>query len=200
MNPEAATGIVLAGGRARRFGSDKLREDLDGSPLLHHAIERIGDVCASVVVVVAPGALPPPMPDGITVRVVRDEIGGEGPLRGAAAGLASAATEWAVLAGGDMPDLQPAVLTALLRFASDRGASAAALGDGGRFRPLPCVVRTAPAAETAERLLRHGERSLRSFLSSLSVAVLEEASWRRLDPEGRTLRDVDQPSDLDDRG
>jgi molybdopterin-guanine dinucleotide biosynthesis protein A len=192
------TGVVLAGGASRRFGGDKLAAELSGVPLLHRAVDRIARVCGSVIVVIAPQAHEPSVPDGIAVRFVHDEVGKEGPLRGAAAGLAATDSEWAILAGGDMPDLQPSVLTALLRFGSDREAAAAALGEGTGFRPLPCALLTEPARERAEELLSQGERSLRSLLSSLSAAVLEEETWLRLDPGRRTLHDVDEPSDLGD--
>jgi molybdopterin-guanine dinucleotide biosynthesis protein A len=74
---------------------------------------------------------------------------------------------------------------------------AVALEDGGRFRPLPVVVRTRPARVTARSLLERGERSLRAWLEALGVRTIDEATWTRLDPGRRTLRDVDAPSDLD---
>ena len=39
---EGATGIVLAGGRSTRFGSDKLAAIHRGIPLLHHAVPASG--------------------------------------------------------------------------------------------------------------------------------------------------------------
>ncbi len=45
------SGIVLAGGRSRRFGADKLTTDVGGRPLLHHAITAL----AAVSRVSAPG-------------------------------------------------------------------------------------------------------------------------------------------------
>ena len=37
--PSSITGIVLAGGRSSRFGSDKMAVDYRGRPLLFHAID-----------------------------------------------------------------------------------------------------------------------------------------------------------------
>jgi molybdenum cofactor guanylyltransferase len=194
-----ATGLVLAGGGAQRFGRDKLVEDLGGSPLLHHAVGRLARVCASVVVVIAPDVPEPALPDGVAVRLVRDEIGDEGPLRGTAAGLSAAETDWAVLAGGDMPDLQPPVLEEMLRIAREAETSVA-LSDDGRARPLPIVLLRRPALEATERLLLAGRRSLRDLLEAAPLTVVAEEAWTALDPERRTLRDVDEPSDLKDGG
>lgn len=52
MNEKTRSGLlgaVLAGGRARRFGSDKALALLDGRPLLTHAAEAIGRYADNIV-------------------------------------------------------------------------------------------------------------------------------------------------------
>jgi molybdopterin-guanine dinucleotide biosynthesis protein A len=166
-------------------------------PLLHHAVIRLAEVCGDVVVVIPPEAPEPSMPVGAPVRFARDAVEGEGPLAGVHAGLLAVRTDHALLAGGDMPDLQTTVLIELLRVAADAPADAVALQDGDRIRPLPCVVRVAPADLAAHALLHDGRRRLRDLLESLRTAVVDEPTWSALDPERRTLFDVDDPSDLD---
>jgi molybdopterin-guanine dinucleotide biosynthesis protein A len=188
---------VLAGGRSTRFGSDKLVATLDGIPLLHHPVLRLAEVCREVLVVVAPGSEDPALPLAVPVRVVRDATEGEGPLAGVLAGLTETVTDWALVAGGDMPDLRTAVLLEMLRVAGESGVDAVALQDGDRLRPLPLVLRSAPAREAAHALLHSGERRLRALPEALRTAVIDEATWVGLDPERATLRDVDEPDDLD---
>jgi molybdopterin-guanine dinucleotide biosynthesis protein A len=188
---------VLAGGRSTRFGGDKLAAIYRGIPLLHHSVLRLGEVCAEVVVVVAPDAPEPKMPVGVNARFVRDAREGEGPLAALLGGLDSASTELAIVAGGDMPDLSTAVLLQMLRVAGEAPVDAVALQDGERFRPLPSLVRVVPARDTAHALLHADERSLRSLLQALRTAVIEEPTWQALDPNRGTLRDVDEPADLD---
>lgn len=91
--------IVLAGGASSRFGSDKLAATLGGRPLLHHALEAVGSVVDRIVVVIAPEAPIPSVPDGLASRVViaRDVAAHGGPLAGLAAGLAT------LLATADTP-------------------------------------------------------------------------------------------------
>jgi molybdopterin-guanine dinucleotide biosynthesis protein A len=150
-----------------------------------------------VIVVLAPDASEPSMPAGASVAFAWDAIEDEGPLRGLSAGLEVANAEWVVLAGGDMPDLQPPVLREMLRAGLETGAVAVSLSDGGRERPLPCVLRSAPAAEAASVLLEAGRRSLRELLAAVTAVVIDEPTWTALDPERRTLVDVDEPTDLD---
>ena len=188
---------MLAGGRSTRFGSDKLAVLVEGIPLLHHPILRLAEVCREVVVVLAPGAEEPPMPLAVPVRLVRDTIEGEGPLAGVLAGLADVVTDWALVAGGDMPDLRTSVLLEMLRVAGEAQVDAVALQDGARLRPLPLVLRAAPAREAAHTLLHAGERRLRALPEALRMAVIDELTWHALDPQRASLRDVDEPGDLD---
>jgi molybdopterin-guanine dinucleotide biosynthesis protein A len=190
-------GIVLAGGRSRRFGRDKLAEGYRGRPLLQHAVSRLLEVCDRVVVVLALDAEEPSMPAGMPVAFTRDAIPGEGPLRGLAAGLAAIDAGWVVLVGGDMPDLQPAVLGEMVRAARETDAVAVTLSDGGTERPLPSVLRTAPAAEAVGGLLQAGHRRLRDLLAAVPTVVMDEPTWTALDPGRRTLVDIDEPEDLE---
>jgi hypothetical protein len=84
----------------------------------------------------------------------------------------------------------------MLRVAGEAPVDAVALQDGDRFRPLPNVVRVAPARDAAHALLHAGERSLRSLLEALRTAVIDEATWTALDPRRGTLHDVDMPGDV----
>jgi molybdopterin-guanine dinucleotide biosynthesis protein A len=189
--------VVLAGGRSSRFGSDKLATTVRGRPMLHHAVDALAVVCADVVVVLAPTGTPD-LPPG--VRTVRDRDAYEGPLAATTTGLAAVRTEWALVAGGDMPDLVPAVLGEMLRVADEAPVDAVALADGDRFRPMPSVLRVSAARTNAHALLASGERRLRALHDSLRTALIDEATWTGLDPERATLRDVDVPADLPDPG
>jgi molybdopterin-guanine dinucleotide biosynthesis protein A len=149
-----------------------------------------------VIVVLAPGASEPEIPLGAIVRFARDAVQGQGPLAGASAGLAASRPGLAVLAGGDMPELSTAVMLEMLRVAREAGAEGVALRDGDRFRPLPSIVRVDRASELAHGLLHAGHRRLRDLLDAMRIAVIEEDTWLALDPERRTLFDVDEPGDL----
>jgi molybdopterin-guanine dinucleotide biosynthesis protein A len=202
MSGHGVSGIVLAGGRSSRFGSDKLVADIDGRRLLDLAIERLAAVSDEVLVVVSPGderILPSAT---ATVRRVADPELHGGPLVGLLAGLEVADQPIVVLAGGDMPSLSPAVLGAMIRtlVASEPGTDAIILASRGDRPPLPAVLRTGAATDIARRLVGDGERRLRSLFERLPTRALDEAEWRPLDPDGATLRDIDRPADIDRSG
>ena len=189
----AASGIVLAGGRSARFGRDKLVEQVDGRPLLHHAVEAVAAVATDVLVVAAPD-VDPSVPAG--TRVIHDETPYEGPLAGCLAGLTAAREPLALVVGGDMPTLEPQVLGLLVRALEASSADVAVLEYRGRRQQLPFAVRTGSGTAIAGRLLAQGERRLSALGERLALRPLSEEEWRPLDPEAWTLRDVDEPGDL----
>jgi len=191
--PERLGAIVLAGGRSSRFGRDKLAEPFGGRPLLERAIDAVGRVATDVVVVAAPAgirAVPP------RVVLVHDADAHEGPLAGLASGLAALdpAVGRVIVVGGDMPTLVPVVLLRLLDQLDAHDL--AVLADDAGPRPLPMALRRSTAAPVVDRLLAGGERRLRALITELAVSVIEPSAWRRDDPSGETLRDVDVPEDL----
>ncbi|MFL5779340.1 MAG: molybdenum cofactor guanylyltransferase, partial [Chloroflexota bacterium] len=133
----------------------------------------------------------------VPIRLVADPEPYGGPLVGLLAGLEAASEPLVLVAGGDMPSMNPAVLALLVEtLRADPNHTAAVLTSRGRVVPLPAALRTGAASDMARRLVGDGERRLRTLVERLRPIVLDEAEWRPLDPEGTTLRDVDRPEDL----
>lgn len=224
MTEPEIVAIVLAGGASSRFGADKLAAALDGRPLLHHALEAVAGVTERIVVVIAPVAPAPSVPEALASRVViaRDATAYGGPLAGLAAGLAAldagpavqdapagdeaphttgaAAGPGAVVlvVGGDMPSLVPAVLRLLVEtLAADPSLAAMTLAASAPA-PLPMALRPGAARAAIDAILGStaGRRSLRALLDAVPAASVAPETWRPLDPAGATLRDVDTPDDL----
>jgi molybdenum cofactor guanylyltransferase len=193
----AASGLVLAGGRSSRFGSDKLKAAIDGRTLLERAVDAVAVVAVEVIVVCAPDddrRLPSAT---VPVRRAMDPEAFGGPLVGLLAGLEAAAEPIVIVVGGDMPTVRPAILEALVgALVRSPHSAAAVLGRGGRLVPLPAALRTGAATDVTRRLVADGERRLRSVFQRVPTRMLEEVEWRPLDPDAVTLRDVDTPADL----
>ena len=197
LEPLAVSGIVLAGGRSRRFGSDKLAARVGDGTLLDRSFAALASVATDRVVVVAPGDDRVPAPTAGPLRVVADPEAHGGPLVGLLAGLEAVDQPLALVVGGDMPALRPDVLRLLARtLASEPTIDGVVLRSRGSLVPLPAAVRTGAATDWTRRLVGDGERRLGSLFERLPTRILEEGDWRPLDPDGDTLRDVDRPGDL----
>ncbi len=194
MTEATVTGLVLAGGRSSRFGRDKLAEPIDGRPLLWHAIDAVRPLVDEVLVVAAPNSEPILPPD---VRIVRDRVAFEGPLTGLLAGLLEARAPLVIVVGGDMPTMVGDVLAAMLAELDGHGrVDAVVLQSNGQARPLPMALRREPALIATASLLDAGARRLRAVTEALDSRVIKSKAWRALDPDGRTLADIDEPADL----
>ena len=191
------TAIVLAGGRSARFGSDKLAVEVDGRSLLHRALAAVDAVVPRIVIVVAPGSTVI-IPSGLTaeVRVVHDPEAFGGPLIGLATALGVVAGGVAIVVGGDMPTMVPAVLHRLAATIGP-GRPAASLEVPGRVQPLPMAVDVEAARGAAQRILDRAGRSLRDLLRELGATAVPAPVWLALDPTGATIADIDRPADLE---
>ena len=198
--PAPVSAIVLAGGRAARFGGDKLAAVVGARTVLDLAIAAVASVAGEVVVAgrVIEGSKP-------GVRSIPDPEAFGGPLLGLRAALDAVTAPRAIVVGGDMPALVPAVLEAMLEsLAADPSIGAVILGGsddaetaGGRRQVLPIALDVERARTAAQNVLESGGRSLQRLVDELSVLELPASSWRPLDPDGLTLLDVDTAADLE---
>jgi molybdopterin-guanine dinucleotide biosynthesis protein A len=192
------TGIVLAGGRSARFGADKLIEPIDGDALLDRAIGAVLAVTDEVIVAgrAVDGA-------SASIRGLPDAQVLGGPLLALRTALRAAGGTTSLVVGGDMPDLVVEVLRSMLvRLDNDPSIEAVILTppDGQPDQPLhvlPMAARTSPAAAASEAAVADGRRSLRSLLDRLNWIELPASDWLPLDPDARTLLDVDTRVDLE---
>ena len=206
------TGIVLAGGSSSRFGSDKLAADFEGRALLAAAIEAVTLVVDGVVV--AGPALPAGFKAGdVPVALVRDHEPVAGPLAALATVLGTAVdpdpvADLAIVVGGDMPRLVPEVLQAMLdRLDGDPAIDAVLLAgpglvdeEGGpqtsRRAVLPLAIRVEAARRASAGAIDAGDRSLQAMVDRLAHVELPPSVWLPLDPDAKTLLDVDTVGDL----
>lgn len=170
MQPPPILGAILAGGRSRRFGSDKALALLpDGRTLLDHAMAGLAPYVAEVVTCGRPGGLADrPAPD-------------LGPLGGLNAALHHARARGfaGVLSSGcDMP-VYPAVLPALL------------LGSDPAFvagQPLLGWWPSALADDLDAHLSEPNNRSIRGWTERIGA--------RAIVADGLDLPNINRPEDL----
>ena len=144
--PAPSRGIVLAGGRASRFGSDKLDRRVRRRPAPRsRGARQSPSSCSEVIVVLAPDDDRELPAAAVPVRRVFDPERHRGPLVGLLAGLEAAREPVVLVAGGDMPTLSPDVLAAA-RPGPHRGRSV-----GRRGGPRPARRRPAPPRRLPKR-------------------------------------------------
>jgi molybdopterin-guanine dinucleotide biosynthesis protein A len=179
-------GVVISGGSSERLGRDKAREVVGGVSLLERVLGAVGEVVEHLLVV-GPWA-----PDGVPRS--EESPRHEGPLRAFAHAARTAGVSHLLLVGCDHPFLQPALLAHIVS-RRDESEVVAVSGTSGP-EPLLAVYSVA-VLPVAERLLESGARSLKRLLDEVVVRHVAEEEWRRYDPDGLSLIDVDDEDSLE---
>ncbi|WP_433788169.1 molybdenum cofactor guanylyltransferase [Actinomycetospora sp. CA-101289] len=200
-------GIVLAGGRSRRMGTDKASLPHRGTTLLGHVLDVLAAAVEGPLLVVGAADATrdlPPGPWRPRCRVLRDPVADRGPLQGIATGLGAAAADGATtafVAAVDLPHLHPAFVRAVLAHRTGAVEVALPVLDGHR-QPLLAAWDTALGARAAD-LLAGGERSLGALVAASRVreldaaALLADPALAAADPDLRAARGVNTPEEWD---
>lgn len=190
------TGALLAGGRARRMGRDKLLLPLDGARLIDRPAAALRATCAELSCVGRELDL-------AGFRALPDARRDCGPLGGLVAALEDASTAWILAVAGDLPELTAAFLRQLQEAAEQQ--SGAALVPLGPHGPEPLLAAWPRAAAVLlRRRLEDRKLALHEALAELPhrlwappPAAKMPAPWRNLnapeDWEAFTGRPLPRP-------
>lgn len=184
LTPAEVTGLILAGGRSRRFGRDKALAEVEGVPMIVRAHAALDPLCQTVLV--ATGERPRAYP--VAARVVTDAVPDAGPLAGLSAGLAAAEAPWLLALACDLPFVTAAALRPLLDAAADGVDAAVAVDAAGRRHPTCALYRVASVRGVADEQLAQRALALRALLDRLRV--------REVALGAVALRNVNAPTDL----
>ena len=182
--------LILAGGRATRFGGiDKRELVIEGRTIFERQVEVLLPCVAEIIV-----SSTRPIAG---YRCVADVHADVGPLAGIAAGLAATTTSWLLVVAGDMPRINAALVELVLSRVRD-DLDAVGIMIGGLPEPLLCVLRCATAAPVVERCIAAGRHKASRLLTDegLRVDWIEDAELRAIDPELRALFNVNTPQDI----
>jgi CTP:molybdopterin cytidylyltransferase MocA len=185
-------GVVLAAGGASRFGAAKQLAELDGAPLLEHAIRSIEAVPAIERTVVVLGARAAEIRAGVdfgATDVVVCEDWADGQSASLKTGIAAVAgeAEAAVITLGDMPRVTADVIARFAELAAEHGtqARARAVYDGVPGHPVVLGSDYFDAVGEIE-----GDIGARELLRSIGVHKIECSHLC-------SAVDIDTPADLD---
>jgi molybdenum cofactor guanylyltransferase len=181
-------GAILAGGRSRRMGRDKLFLKLAGQTALQRIREAMSPLVERLRIIGRESA--PALPEAQP-----DLYPGLGPLSGIHAALATAAATRVLAVACDFPLVTTPFLRGLVEALSP-GRDAVVPCPGGE--PLAvCAVYRVGCVEEAARRLERGELAARDFAKSLDAVFFDDLDLSRLDPSGCCLLNVNTPEDLE---
>jgi molybdenum cofactor guanylyltransferase len=195
LKPDRLAGLVLAGGRSTRFGSDKAAALLDGRALIQWVVSALDGVCSEIVIAAAPNQRLPPLEARSPLRVVRDTEVGLGPLAGLATGLAAITAPICFAASCDAPLLRGAIVELL--YSKLLGHDIACAEVDGRLQPLVAVFRPATCLPAFRQAIERQELKLTAAFANLDLVVVGESDLRMADRALESFVNINRPQDLE---
>ena len=203
--------IILSGGRAERFQSDKetwqdkALVELFGKPLLVHAVENVQDFVEETVIIVNDANRKARYSEVLTshhiksARLLVDEkinhLGG--PLVAIFTGLKSVEADYCLTLPCDMPLLQPKVAEYMFNAAKDYRL-VVPMWPNGRLETLMMVLERKSVLRIADTLYYlkrpRSDDIIRGALNVLFISTTGEI--RTLDPELKSFVNINQREDL----
>jgi len=187
-------GIVLCGGRSSRMGRVKADLMFGLETMLQRVVRLLSNIVDRIVVVAATEQVVPDLDE--TVTIVRDRLQYAGPLAGISIGLdrlsAYEGIEAAYVTSCDVPFLKPAFVREL--FLRLENHDVVVPFDEQHYHPLAAVYRRELAAKVAE-LVGQEVRRPRDLFNQVRTRKLEIDALKRVDPELRTLINLNTPED-----
>lgn len=159
---------ILAGGRSRRFGSDKARAQIDGQPLIRRLAEALAPLVSRTTVVAQHDA----QYADLGLYTIGDRQPHRGPLGGLCTAMHDARrieAQWLFLVSCDLLEFKRHWLGQLLE-ARRPELDVVAFADQ-RWQPMPALYRVR-LRERVDQHLQHNDTSLCRFIDAVESCAL----------------------------
>ena len=170
-NKQNITGIIIAGGKSSRMGSDKGFLKLNGSTFVSHIIEALKPMVNEIIVVSNNSDY-----DVFNLKRVNDIIEDAGPLAGLYTGLFHSKTEFNLVLSCDIPFINTAVLKQLIE-GFDDDFDAIQLQSQDKTMPLIAMYKR-QCMHQFLKLLQNDKRRLRIAVEQLHTKTITiDSEW-----------------------
>lgn len=135
----------------------------------------------------------PPVLAGVNLKVVRDSVGGKGPLAGILSGLVNSKSRYNLIVACDMPLINRDLVRYLV--SSAKGYDAVVPRLGKHMEPLQAVYSQDCISEI-EKLLAQDRLKVEGLFSGVRTRFVESAEIERFDAAHLSFMNINTPADL----
>ena len=165
------TGVVLAGGRARRMGGeDKGLVVYRGRPLVAYALDALSLIAVTILINANRNQEEYARFGYPVIEDLTDSF--DGPLAGLLSAMRSAQTEYVLTVPCDCPQVNGALLGRLYTSLLDKDAELCTAFDGERLHPVFLIAQCRLADDLAA-YLASGQRKMETWLKSHHLALAD---------------------------
>lgn len=150
------TGIILAGGKSSRMGSDKGIVDLNGKRFIDHILEAVLPNVNEVIIIANNDNY-----NNLGYKVVKDKIQDCGPLGGIYTGLMNSKTENNIVVSCDIPFINSDLVKYILENTSNADITVPVYK--GNIEPL-CAIYTKRTSDQIYNLIMNKDLKIQNIL------------------------------------
>lgn len=181
--------IILAGGKASRFGSDKAFIKLRGTTLIKRQLRVLKSIFKKIIIVTNK----PKDYKFKGVKVVKDIISGGGPLSGIHSGLVASDSFCNFVVACDMPFLNPVLIRYMIDNKNDYDIIFPKIK--GKAHPLFGIY-TKDCIPVIEEALSQNKLKVLSIFPKLKSCFISRQEVEKFDKDLLSLSNINTKSDL----
>ncbi len=182
-------GVLLAGGRSSRFGTNKALALLDGKPLIEHVAETLSHLFSELLLVTNT----PDTYQFLGWPMTGDIIKNSGPLAGIHAALHTVVAPRAFVIACDMPLVDERLVRYLCSLADDWDAVVPRLAKG--LEPL-CAVYHKNALPVITENLNRQQRKISKTFAQLRTRKVKKKEILAVTGDEKIFWNINRPDDL----
>lgn len=165
----SVTGIILAGGKSSRMGTNKGLQYLCGKPLISYAVQALSGLCDTIIISSSSNDY-----HSLGYEVVADVFPGIGPMGGIYSALKQSETEENLVLSCDLPFVSKELLAFILERAS--GYQVAVPWQGNQhYEPL-CGFYSLSVLDQISTFIRKGNYKLPDLFEEIRINKLSVTS------------------------
>jgi len=187
---EGITGIILAGGKSSRFGSNKALAEFNGTPLIERVTCVLGRIFKDLMIITNN----PLEYSYLKIPLYQDLVKGLGPVGGIYTGLDALDDGWAFFCACDMPFINEG-LVRYLAGAKD-GFDAVVPRVDWKIEPLHSLYSKNCLPAMKELIYKKEYQTIKAF-DKINVRFVEEEEIKTYDPQLRTFLNVNKQDELE---
>ena len=185
------TGIILAGGKSSRFGSNKALATFNGTPLIERVTDVLGRIFKNLMIITNS----PLEYSYLKIPLHQDLVKGLGPVGGIYTGLDALDDGWAFFCACDMPFINEGLVRYITGVRD--GFDAVVPKVDWKIEPLHALYSKNCLSAMKELIYKKEYQTIKAF-GNINVRFVEEEEIKTYDPQLKTFLNVNKQDELEE--
>jgi molybdopterin-guanine dinucleotide biosynthesis protein A len=186
--------IILAGGKSKRFGHDKILEKIGSTSLLEQVISRIDPLSKEIIIVTAKERTFAQLANRPKVKLASDIFPGQGSLGGIYTGLVKSDSFYNLVVAADMPFLNESLLRYMIKVADGYDYTLPKIGKW--YEPLHAIY-SKNCINPIKSILEQGKKVIIELFDYVKVRYVEAEEVDRYDPQHLSFFNINTIKDME---